>query len=1148
MGRVPIRIILSRCTSLFRGKCIFFSFICIFFGVFCHFSMFFACCLKKNVYICNIFVYKSECTRYEVRGSLFIYSQKNQNNMQKRLQLLLALLAFMVTSAMAQITTSGISGKISSNGETVIGATVTATHQPSGTVYRAVTNVDGRYTIQGMRPGGPYKVSISYIGYKDKVFNNVSLNLGESQNLSCSLQEDAKQLQEVVVSGKAGLNGTKTGAAMSINAQQIADMPSISHSIADVARLNPQLTTNGQSGSMSFAGMNNRYNSFQIDGVMNNDVFGLTANGSNGGQAGSQPVSMETIDQIQVNIAPFDVRQGGFTGGAINAVTKSGTNDFHGSGYFYGNNQDLVGRHYKNMDGTYAQPYDEEKETLFGFTLGGPIIKNKLFFFANYENSEKSYPTQYTIDSPDVKFDPDLAKDLMSKIYDLANRQGYDYATSWADKDKNVKSQKAGLKLDWNINEFNKFSVRWSYVDAKQTLGLGGIATLNTTDHLYDFKSKTHSFAAELQSRISPNLSNEARVSYVRVRDERTSGQPAPSITIYKVGNGTMNIGNEYSSMANGLNQDIYTLEDNFTWFKGNHTLTFGTHNELYKFSNLFIQNLYGCYYFDTPADFLSYYNSCGTDGLGGNGKFIKNFYFKQANVEVTGNPRWAPEFSAAQLGFYVQDKWDVTDSFQLTYGLRMDMPLFFDTPVENAKFNEWAAGKGYDLKNNRKLASTPMWSPRVGFRWDIEKNRKYILRGGIGVFTGRIPFVWLSNNFTNTGVQLSSYSASYNPAVQLVMDPFKQTQNAENLKATGSQEINVFDKNFKFTQTMRVNLGFDFNLLGIDWTAEGIFSKSLNDVYYKNLAYEETGKTLSQTSYMNWDNRPLYTKVADAKSFNNIYAMYNTSKGYSYSLSLSAAKHFAFGLDLNASYTFTHSESVSSMTSSVAQSNWRNTHTYRFSNNPELANSAYNVPHTVKASAFYHFNWGTNKLFTTTVGLIYQGQSGSPYSLVYSGDINGDNGTSNDLIFIPTDAQVDQMKFLGTDAYTAEQQRANLKQWLATTDYVKDHRGEYFERYGANLPFESHFDFHFGQKFGIRTGKYVHALELTLDIMNVANLLNKDWGRTFSSGYNSEIISPITYKGDGVFQFANSSDMPLKYPSSYYSRWRGQVGLKYTF
>jgi hypothetical protein len=232
-------------------------------------------------------------------------------------------------------------------------------------------------------------------------------------------------------------------------------------------------------------------------------------------------------------------------------------------------------------------------------------------------------------------------------------------------------------------------------------------------------------------------------------------------------------------------------------------------------------------------------------------------------------------------------------------------------------------------------------------------------------------------------------------------------------------------------------------------------------------------------------------------------------------------------------------------MTSSVAQSNWRNTHTYRFSNNPELANSGYNVPHTVKASAFYHFNWGTNKLFTTTVGLIYQGQSGSPYSLVYSGDINGDNGTSNDLIFIPTDAQVDQMQFLGTDAYTAEQQRANLKQWLATTRYVKDHRGEYFERYGDNLPFESHFDFHFGQKFGIRTGKYVHALELTLDIMNVANLLNKDWGHTYGDGFGT-YYSPVNYQGGGVYQFTGA--YAYKSYSDYYSRWRGQVGLKYTF
>lgn len=1074
--------------------------------------------------------------------------------MQKRLHLLIALMMLVVSSALAQITTSGISGKVTSRGEDVIGATVTATHQPSGTIYRAVTNMDGRFTIQGMRPGGPYKVEVSYIGYQPKTFKNVSLSLGESQNLSCSLEEDAQQLQEVVVAGKAGLNGTKTGAAQSINSQMIAEMPSISHSIADVARMNPQLSANGQSGAMSFAGTNNRYNSFQIDGVMNNDVFGLTANGSNGGQSGTQPVSMETIDQVQINVAPFDVRQGGFTGGAINAITKSGTNDFHGSAYFDGNNQNLVGRHYKKQDGTYADPYDKEKETRFGFTLGGPIIKNKLFFFANYENTNKSYPTQYSFGSEGAKFDSDLAQQILDKVKELGQAQnGYDYKATWADADKYVKSQKGGLKLDWNINDFNKFSIRWSYVDAKQLLGLGGMATLNTGDHLYEFKSKTHSFAAELQSRFSPELSNEARLSYVRVRDSRSSGAAAPSITIYNVGNGTVNIGNEYSSMANYLNQDIYTVEDNLTWYHGNHTFTFGTHNEFYKFENLFIQNLYGCYYFDSPADFFSYAN--GYLAGNPNGKLIKNYYYTTANEEVTGNKLWAPSFGAGQLGFYVQDKWDATNNFQFTYGLRVDIPLFFDTPTENTVFNDWAATNGYDYKTNQKLSSAPMWSPRVGFRWDIKNNHKYILRGGVGVFSGRIPFVWLSNSFTNTGVQFSSYSVKNNANVDLIVDPNQQNLNADRLNASGSQLVNVFEKNFKFAQNLRLNLGFDFQALGIDWTAEAIFSKNLNDVYYKNIAYEETGQALNQISSLAWDGRPVYHKVASAGKFSNIYAMCNTSKGYSYNLSIQATKRFDFGLDLSASYTYTKAKAINSSISSVAQSNWRNNHTYRFSNEPELANSAFNIPHLVKASAFYHVNWGPKKLFTTTVGLIYQGQSGAPYSLYYNGDLNGD-GASNDLIFIPTDAQIDKMPFSPvmqadnkTVKYTVDEQRANLKQWLANTPYLNTHRGEYYRRYADNLPFEGHFDFHFGQKFGVKVGKYVHALEVTMDILNVANLLNKKWGHTYGSSYSSEFVTPITYKSDsGTFQFDNDSTKPIKYFDDYYSRWRGQIGVKYTF
>ena len=598
--------------------------------------------------------------------------------MQKRFLSLVVLLV-MALAAMAQVTTSGISGKVTSQGEEVIGASVTATHIPSGTIYRAVTNVQGRYTIQGMRAGGPYKVEITYVGHQPKVFADVNLLLGESQNLSCSLEEDSKVLEELVVTGKRGLNATKTGAAQSINAQMINDIPTVTHSIADIARLNPQISVNAQSGSMSFAGTNNRYNSFMIDGAMNNDVFGLASNGSNGGQAGAQPVSMETIDQIQINVAPFDVRQGGFTGGAINAITKSGTNVFHGSVYGYGNNESLLGKKYRLPDGSYSSAYEDESEYQAGFTLGGPIVKDKLFFFANYERSNKEYDNLYGPGAPASKVDMNTANDILNKVKDLANRQGYDYSRgAYSGEGKYIKSNKAGLKLDWNINDFNKLSLRWSYVDAKQLMGLGGISSMNTEDHLYNFKSQTNSFIAELQSRLSPVLSNEARASYVRVRDKRTSGAPFPSITISgvpslrdqdgKTTNTSINIGNEISSMANGLDQDIITIEDNLTWYKGNHTLTAGTHNEIYQFRNLYIQYLYGSYSFNSLDNFNNYYLSA-MDGRP-DGSLLNSYRYQQANVSITGDPRWAAEFGAAQLGFYLQDKWDATNNFSLTYGL----------------------------------------------------------------------------------------------------------------------------------------------------------------------------------------------------------------------------------------------------------------------------------------------------------------------------------------------------------------------------------------------------------------------------------------------------------------------------------------------
>lgn len=1086
--------------------------------------------------------------------------------MQKRLLFLVMLFLAMSGIAMAQVTTSGISGKITSQGEDIIGATITATHQPSGTVYRAVTNIDGRYTIQGMRVGGPYKVQVAYIGQKTKTFENVMLRLGETEDLSCSLQDDTKELQEVVVTGNAGVNATKTGAAQSITSKQIADMPSITHGIADVARLNPQLATSNN-GAMSFAGTSNRYNSFMIDGAMNNDVFGLTADGSNGGQAGTQPVSMETIEQIQVNVAPFDVRQSGFTGGSINAITKSGTNKFHGSVYGFGNNQNLIGHHYPFADGTgYAPKYQKQQEYQWGITLGGPIVKNKLFFFVNYENANKSYPNLNGYRKAGSRVNAEEADEVMAKIKDMAEKQGLFYDGTFANPDIYTKSNKLGAKIDWNINDFNKLSVRWSYVDAKQLNVVSSASSLNDDHYFFPFTSKTNSFTAELQSRISPVISNEARASYVRVRDKRNVASAFPMISLQVTG-GTVNIGNERSSMANSLDQDIYTVEDNLTWYKGNHTFTFGTHNEFYRFANLFIQDANGSYNFSDKNHFDKYYEDFNAGTIDPNYSYFRQYRYGVANVEITGDPLWKAPFSAGQLGFYAQDKWNINSSFQLTYGLRMEIPLFFDTPTANEPFNQYAASHGWGVRTNHKLSSTPLWSPRVGFRWDINKDHQFILRGGLGVFTGRIPYVWISNNFTKTGLQMETYSVNNPKGLELYLNPQGQEPNASRLRAAGNQEVDVFEDNFKFAQTLKANLGFDFHLLGINWTAEAIYSKTLNDIYYKNLAVDKTGKTFGQETGYEWDNRPMFERTTNGTPFSYVYALYNTNKGYTVNLSLKAEKHFNFGLDLMASYTWTRSMSVNSGSSSVAGSNWMFNTTYRDANDPELGFSAYNVPHRVQASAYYHVNYGSSKQWETTVGLIYQAKSGSPYVIEMYGDMNGDGATGNDIMWIPTDNQIDRMKFASNvrvnnsnDTYplltkvlgsgfngtlTEDQQRSLLKQWIADDSYMREHRGEYFKRYADNLAFEHHFDLHLAQKYSFKVAGQTNSLELSFDIINLGNLLNKDWGHTYGDGFG-RYFSPFNYEGNGVFKF-DGTHVARNY-DTYYSRWRGQIGLRYTF
>ena len=1086
--------------------------------------------------------------------------------MQKRFFLFVALLSFMVSTAIAQITTSGVKGLIKANGEDVIGATITVTHVPTGAVYRSVTNSVGRFTIQGMRAGGPYTVEISYIGYKTKEIKNVTLKLGEMSDLSTQLEEDAHALGEVVVKGKLGLDASKTGAATSYSAKDIANMPSISHSIGDITRMNPMVSVS-QSGAMSFAGVNNRYNSFQVDGAVNNDVFGLTSNGQNGGQAGAQPISTETIDQVQVSVAPFDVRQSGFTGGAINAITKSGTNTFHGSVYGNWLNKDLIGSKYTLMNGKDSQKYDDETDYRYGVTLGGPIIKNKLFFFANYEKSNKEYPNNYGYGSDASKLGTEGFK-IADDVLAILKEKGYN--ASYNNPKNYTKSDKAGIKLDWNINDKHKATFGWRMVNAKQLNSNSTAGYLNASDYQYDFVSKSNTFTAELNSSFSEKINNQFQASYVSVRDHRDPKGIAPMIQIKNVGGGTLCLGTERSSTANSLNQNIISFTDNLNWYVNNHTLTFGTHGEYYKFKNLFIQDNYGTYYFNNFDDFKMFASgqkyAASVDKKTGVTTYyntLNQYRYCTANVAVTGDPRWAPEFAAGQIGFYAQDKFNVTPNFELTYGLRMDIPLFFDTPTENAEFNASAAKQGWNVVTNHKLSSTPMWSPRVGFRWNIEKEHNMILRGGAGIFTGRIPFVWLSNNFTNTGIQTSVYNVYGSTGlkegkqntgklsdVSLIVDPYKQSENAEKL-GTSNQAINVFDKDFKFTQNLRLDLALDFTLAGIDFTLEGVFSKNLNDIYYKDLTRTEAGKTLGETyESLSFDNRPMFSKITSTedpnlKKFTNVYMLDNTSKGYSYNLSLSAVKRFDFGLDLAASYTYSRSKSVNCGTSSVAQSNYNYNYTYQNPNSPELGFTAFNVPHQIKASAFYHKDYAEH--WNTTVGLIYTGTSGSPYSLYYYGDLNQDGSNGNDLMFIPTDEQIDKMQFKANKNYTADEQKENFREWIANDGYMSKHRGEYFKRYADNLPFESHFDFHLAQTYKFKVGAQVHAVELSFDVLNVGNMFNKKWGRYTSTG-TAKYYSPVTYSGNGQFQFLHPGNYEMRSYDDYYSRWRGQLGLKYTF
>lgn len=1092
--------------------------------------------------------------------------------MRKRILFTFALLVAVVCTAMAQVTTSALSGKVAmaADGEPVIGATVQAVHEPSGTRYTTVTNVDGRYAIQGMRVGGPYKVSVSYIGYNKKEFTGITLQLGETYNLNAKMSEDASQLEEVVVSAHASkFAGEKTGASTNISQVQMQTIPTISRSISDLARLSPY--ANG----MGFAGGDGRSTNFTLDGANLNNNFGLTS----GLPGGGNPISMDAIDEMQVVVSPFDVRQTNFIGGGINAVTKSGTNTFKGSAYIYYNNENMHGNRVANTD---LGERGTNRSTTYGFTLGGPIVKDKLFFFANAE-----YTTIPAVanrwapsDNGKANLDQYISRttkndlDRVSKF--LKEKYGYDPGsyTDWGADEHNLKLLG---RLDWNINNNHHLALRFNHTANKAWNAPNGNSSdtgyrlrgmdrlsqysMSFSNSMYSMDNKVSSLSADLNSRFSDKFANQLLFTYTDITDERGSNSSDfPFVDIMNgyetLADGTvkqdlspyMSFGYELFSYNNRVQNKITSLTDNFTWYAGNHKVTAGFNFEHQLANNSYMRGGTGYYRYRSVDDFI-------------NGAAPETVGLAYGYNGVT-HPNAEVKFS--QYGLYLQDEWNVNDCLKLTGGIRFDNIAF-----DNGDIMTNNAIK--DLDFGGRHIDTGLWpkaniqiSPRVGFVWDVLGDKSLKVRGGTGLFAGRLPLVFFTNMPTNSGmIQQNPYNAvttynsdgtvkSSNPTLDkfkggLVTDP-NQIRDLLGAPATITPEqgtvaktIGGVDRDFKMPQVWKTSVAVDYQVpvsFPLTLTAEFIYTKKINDVMLDN--YNIKNNT-SEWEHLNGaDNRLIYPKdFTYYSNINDACVLTNTHKGHGYTFNITATAEPIKNLNVMAAYTHTVMKEISGMPGSNASSAWSGLYTVNGPNFPTLQNSAYVIPDRLIASVSY-------KYAKEHFSLFYTGYSPAGYSFFYNGDVNGD-GIKNDLMYIPKDDSEIQ--------FASDADRQAFWQFVEQDKYLKNHKGEYAEAYGARAPFVHRFDFRWAHDFDVKIGNTLNRLQLSVDIMNVGNLFNSKWGVAKNMGVcnNGQILKLNKIENNTpVFSMMKSNgEYPTKtwdFNHNYDQCWKMQIGLKYTF
>ncbi len=1099
----------------------------------------------------------------------------------RRILLLSALLLSAFTGLWAQgVTTASISGVvIDTKGEPLPGANIVAVHLPSGTEYGASTLASGRFNLPAVRIGGPYRITITFVGYETYTLNDVTLTLGQNFDFRAVLIEAGTELAEIVISGNSIFNADRTGAQTNISTRRLETMPTLSRSFTDMTRLTPQAS------GTSFAGRNNLYNNLSIDGSILNNSFGLSS--LPGGQTNSQPVSLDALEEITVNIAPFDVRQGGFTGAGINAVTRSGTNEFKGSAYYFTRNENSVGN--KVGDEDFTQPTFTNNQ--YGVRVGGPIIKNKLFFFLSGEAERRADPIgQFTAKESTTETGARLTRTEMDAIQSfLRSAYGYDPGP-YQQYDMLTQSDKVTARIDYNINKNHKLSFRYNYLNSVRDVPMsnsGSQGGRQNTQNSLPFKSANYiinnnfsSFVAELNSVIGKN-SNNLIVGWTGFRDFRGSpGSVFPYVDIENGNNQNVtSFGYELFSANNKLDQDVFQLSDNFSIYKDKHTITIGTQNEYYRFANGFMPNFYSRYRFRTYNEF---FNSApvGTaipvltpDGSGG---FIRTdgvsdgsgrptlFNYRYSAVDGVEVP--LAKMEAAQVGFYVQDEWAVSDRFRLTTGLRIDIPFFpLDLP-KNPALDTVLFTNAEVIDVSRLPDPKVLWSPRVGFNWDVKGDKSVQLRGGTGIFTGRIPFVWLSNQASNNGVLFGVVEEQGTTAAPTLADrqfsPNVNEYRPGTVTLPPTIQIAATDPNFKFPQVWRSNLAVDYKLPGdVIMTLEGIFTKDINAIYHRNAnltapvgiwagdgreRFAGTDPGTRAVRYTDASNNVIL-QVSDA------IVLDNTSRGWSASLSALFRKDWNRDFSITAGYNYGPSYDLTSNPGSIAFSAWSGNQVVNNPNSPVVSYSSNQLLHRFIASAMYRKEYARN--FATSITMFYEVRSGNPFSYVYSGDMNGDRVFGNDLMYIPRNK--DEILLAtenANDTRTIDEIWAQLDAYISQDKYLSKHRGQFAARNGAETPWSTQLDLRILQDFYIDVKGKRNTLQVTLDIFNVGNMLNSNWSIVQTPIRNQLLtfVGQETSSGRPVFSFPLNGGQPLtesfRNSLTLASVWQAQLGIRYIF